>query len=60
MSRVPAELEVEQLRSVLKLRRVAHPVSVLIGVTAISGAFVAGMKVIEACSWMMIYLGCIM
>jgi len=44
MARVPAELEVEQLRSVLKLRRVAHPVSVLIGVTAISGAFVAGMK----------------
>ena len=45
MQRVPPELPPNQLLSVVRMRRVAHPVVALIGVTAISGAFVAGMKV---------------
>ncbi len=44
MQRVPPELPQKQLMDVIRLRRVAHPIAALIGVTAISGAFVAGMK----------------
>lgn len=44
MQRVPYELSATQVVDVLKVRRFAHPVAGLIGVTAISGAFVAGMK----------------
>lgn len=42
--RVPQSLPDSQLRDLIKFRRMAHPVTALIGVTAISGAFVAGMK----------------
>jgi len=44
LQRVPATLSPEELQGVLRMRGIAKPLAVLIGVTAVSGAFVAGMK----------------
>lgn len=44
LQRVPAELPEAELRGLLRLRSLSKPLAALIGVTAISGAFVAGMK----------------
>jgi len=44
LQRVPAALEGAQLEGVMRLRAVSKPLVCLIGVTAVSGAFVAGMK----------------
>jgi len=44
MQRVPKELSGQELQGVMRLRTFSKPLAVLIGVTAVSGAYVAGMK----------------
>lgn len=44
LQRVPKELSALELQGVKRLRGVSKPLVVLVGVTAVSGAFVAGMK----------------
>jgi len=44
LERVPKELTADQMHGVMRMRTFSKPLAVLIGVTAVSGAFVAGMK----------------
>merc|ERR1712216_792590 len=42
--RVPAEPTAAELQGIMRMRPYSKPLALLIGVTAVSGAFVAGMK----------------
>jgi len=44
LKRVPTELAEKELQGVMRMRAFSKPLAALIGVTAVSGAFVAGMK----------------